>query len=297
MILLTAPRLAEAVPCPYLPGRRFAQEYFFAAKAAPEELGSLLRAGWRRFGRFYFRPGCPGCRSCVPLRVDAAALEPTASQRRVLRKGAGVSVSVAEPRPTDEAWEVYRRHGEGRFGKSPDREDFERSFFDDGVPSLAVEYRVEGSLAGLGFLDRTDDGLSSAYFAFDPDFSRYSLGTLSVFAEAALARRLGLEWYYLGYWVAGCRSMEYKGRFAPHQLYDWESGAWLDAEEWSGRQAEDVLEGDVGQVGREEPGALPAAEPAAPVRGDEKPEGTEDQDHRGEMEEEEAAGHRQGTGQ
>ena len=32
------------------------------------------------------------------------------------------------------------------------------------------------------------------------------------------AARRGLEHVYLGYYVAGCRSMEYKQRFRPNQL-------------------------------------------------------------------------------
>ena len=31
---------------------------------------------------------------------------------------------------------------------------------------------------------------------------------------------------YLGYYVEGCRSMEYKNRFRPCQLMDWDTGEW-----------------------------------------------------------------------
>ncbi|NNM67124.1 MAG: hypothetical protein HKM06_03815, partial [Spirochaetales bacterium] len=58
------PRLAEAVACPYLPGKSFVQRYFFASSLSESDLGSLLDSGWRHFGSFFFRPDCPSCQAC-----------------------------------------------------------------------------------------------------------------------------------------------------------------------------------------------------------------------------------------
>jgi arginine-tRNA-protein transferase len=73
-------------------------------------------------------------------------------------------------------------------------------------------------------VDHLDDALSSVYTFFDPDLPKRSLGTWAVLWQVAEARRLGLRWVYLGYWIEECRKMAYKGRFRPlERLAD---GVW-----------------------------------------------------------------------
>jgi len=115
------PREAPPVECPYLPERTFVQRYFFGVEADGAETGSLQAAGWRRFGSFFFRPDCPGCRACLPVRLDAAALTPTDSQRRVWRRNQDVEFAVAPLAYRDEYFEVYRQHSLTRFGKQANK--------------------------------------------------------------------------------------------------------------------------------------------------------------------------------
>jgi len=53
------------------------------------------------------------------------------------------------------------------------------------------------------------------YSFFEPDDGARSLGTLMILDHIARARRLGLPYVYLGYWVEGSRKMEYKAKFRP----------------------------------------------------------------------------------
>jgi arginine-tRNA-protein transferase len=100
-----------------------------------------------------------------------------------------------------------------------DEAAYVRSYIRSPVETVIVRYRTPaGRLVALSYLDVLPDGLSSVYFAFDPDESKRSLGVYSVFAEAAFARELGLRWYYLGFWVKDCRKMAYKANFRPYQL-------------------------------------------------------------------------------
>jgi len=244
MNFLSTLRNSAPVECPYLTKRLFVQECFFATDVTEHELGLLLNAGWRHFGKFFFRPACLGCRRCVPIRIDASRLTPTSSQRRVLSRGRTIRVDIVSPSPTEEAWEVYRAHSKGQFNKEANRRDFENTFYAKAVPTLQSEYRFDGKLIGLGFLDTAEEGISSVYFSFDPQWARYSLGVLSVFREAKLVRELGKSWYYMGYWVSGCASMDYKAKYRPHQLFNWESGVWHDGE--LGASDEKVLQNDVG---------------------------------------------------
>ena len=53
------------------------------------------------------------------------------------------------------------------------------------------------------------------YSFFDPDYADRSLGTFMILDHIARARKMGLPYVYLGYWVEGSRKMDYKRRFQP----------------------------------------------------------------------------------
>jgi arginine-tRNA-protein transferase len=67
--------------------------------------------------------------------------------------------------------------------------------------------------------------VSSVYFYFDPAESNRSLGNFGALVEIEYARRLKIPHWYLGFWVKGCRAMEYKANFKPHELLH-SDGVW-----------------------------------------------------------------------
>lgn len=223
----TSVRLSDPAECPYLPGRVFVQEYFLAQGLNPQEWGELLDQGWRRFGTYFFRPRCPDCQACTPLRLPAQELHITPSLKKIQKKNSDVEFGYAPLEPTQELYDLYRDHGEFRFGESSDPEDFLKTFFPPGAPALLTTYRLNGELAAAGFLDVSDRGLSSVYFLYARKFASRSLGTWSVVRETQLVRDLGLRSYYLGYWVPGNDRMAYKHRFRSRELFDWKSEKWI----------------------------------------------------------------------
>jgi arginine-tRNA-protein transferase len=79
---------------------------------------------------------------------------------------------------------------------------------------------------GVGLHDATPRALSAAFFFHDPDYAHLSLGTANVISLIEDART-GADgdhtgaprpYVYLGYRVAGCPSLQYKGNFRPHEL-------------------------------------------------------------------------------
>jgi arginyl-tRNA--protein-N-Asp/Glu arginylyltransferase len=75
----------------------------------------------------------------------------------------------------------------------------------------------KGELLAVALTDVLTDGLSMVYSFFDSAEAPRSLGTFMILDHIARARRMGLPYVYLGYWVQGSRKMDYKGRFLPQQ--------------------------------------------------------------------------------
>lgn len=228
MKLLSEPLVSEESECPYLRERRWRFSYFFATDVNGEELNYILSRGWRKFGLYYFRPECRGCRECVPIRLKTGELNATKSQRRVLRKCGDIRVEFRDLECRDEIYEIYRVHSLERFGKESNYDDFYSSFYSRSCPAIQSEYFIGDRLAGVGFLDVSTEALSSVYFIYHTDFLHYSPGTFSVLRETSFAASIGLKYYYLGYYVRNNGSMSYKNSFHINEKMDWLTGNWLN---------------------------------------------------------------------
>ncbi|RMF83076.1 MAG: arginyltransferase [Nitrospirae bacterium] len=225
--------LSAKSPCGYLPGRDSA-----AVVADPEApldgaaYATLLAYGFRRSGRLVYRPRCPGCRACVPVRIPVARFRPSRSQRRVWRRNRDLTVAVVPPRFRREHYDLFRRYQRDHHGDTmelarpgePPEAGYHRFLVASPVATEHHEYRLGGRLVGVGVVDRLPAALSSVYYFYDPEEGRRSLGTYSVLWEVAYARRLGLAHHYLGYWIEACAKMRYKQRFQPLEWFD--GAAW-----------------------------------------------------------------------
>ena len=227
-------------PCGYLPGRLALFRAFDAddprgtgTPMTGETYQRLMDAGFRRSGTFVYQPMCTGCRACVPVRVPVSRFAPSRTQRRVARRNEKLVVTVAPPMPTREKWELYDRYQREWHRKvESDREDidgFLMFLYHSPIESLEFEYRDPwGKLLGVGICDITPTSISSVYFYFDPREAWRSIGTFSAMYEIQWAAKMGLAWWYAGYWVSGCAGMEYKSRFRPLQKLDTD-GTWRES--------------------------------------------------------------------
>ncbi len=228
MLILQEPSLSDPAPCPYFSGKTAVNEYFFALQIEAEELDALLAQGWRKFGYYYFRPACTSCSACVPLRVPTAQFTPEKSWRRVIQRNAPVEAGFGPLRYSAEIFDIYREHSMDRFGMEASEEDFILSFYQQSCPAVQSEYYLGERLMAVGFLDRSSEALSSVYFIYRSEFSRFSPGNYSVIREIEYARSLGLAYYYLGYYIRENRRMAYKGRFRPNEIFSWTEKKWVE---------------------------------------------------------------------
>jgi arginine-tRNA-protein transferase len=221
--------IAPPSRCEYLPDEVARLAYVQVDRMTAAEYLEWLQVGWRRFGHVLFRPACPSCRKCQSLRVPVAAFEPHRTQRRVWKANLGsVSIAMGEPCPSPETRALYekfhRYQHEAKGWPAPEAEGGD-GFSPNPFPTEEWRYLVNGHLAGVGYVDVLPDALSAIYFFYDPDERRRSLGTFNVLSIIEEARRRALPWVYLGYYVEGCQSVEYKGRFMPNEVLR-PDGSW-----------------------------------------------------------------------
>lgn len=217
--------------CPYLPDK-VASLYFCNGLIAGQHYRALLDAGYRRNGMYLYRPVCATCQACEVIRVPLAQFRRSKSQRRVWNRCHGqFAVSVAKPSCSEERIALYDRYLAGQHGEAKHLETATQysAFLVESClaeHTFEMQYRHNGQLAAVGILDHVEDALSSVYFYFDPAYADFGLGTYSALLEITLAQQWGLEYYYLGYYIAGCRTMNYKNRFLPCELKRPDDAVW-----------------------------------------------------------------------
>ena len=227
--------------CPYLPDRTSSNRAFWADEIPPAVYQAFMDAGFRRSGKVVYQPICRGCRQCVSLRVPVATFKPSKSQRRTWRKNQDLTVTVGPATPDAERFALYRKyvtewHGKPAAADGTDADDDDASYesfvsflYDSPVRTREWQYRdPAGRLVGVGLCDVSDASLSSVYFYHDPTEAKRGIGTFGALYEIEECRRLGLPYYYLGYWVDGCPTMSYKAAYRPHQILQ-PDGAWRSA--------------------------------------------------------------------
>jgi len=221
--------LSPPEACPYLPERVTRMRYEIAFDLTPASYLTRLEAGWRRFGPMLFRHECPSCRRCQSLRIPVDTFRASASQRRVSKKNAAtVHVRIVTPATAPAKLDLFRRfHRHGAETKGwPAEAGHDLSLFTiNPFRTEEWDYYVDDRLVAVGYVDALPAGLSAIYFFHDPQDEKRSLGTFNILTMIETARARSLPYVYLGYYVEGCRSLEYKARFRPNEVLN-ERAEW-----------------------------------------------------------------------
>lgn len=221
--------------CGYLPNK-LAQSLI----ASPQHMidapiySGLIQQGFRRSGKFAYRPHCENCRECVPVRVIADEFIPNRSQKRAYKQHQHMEVIVMPVDFHEEHYALYAAYQRARHADdkadydNPEQDEIEqyRNFLcQTNVESVMVEFRENQKLKMVSVIDLVLDGISAVYTFYDASDSKASYGTYNILWQIEWTRHLNLPYLYLGYWIKDSRKMAYKKNFNPQEkLID---GEWV----------------------------------------------------------------------
>lgn len=225
-----------------------------------EQYDLLINKGFRRSGTFLYKPDMlRGCCRMYTIRTNYEMFKLTKEHKQTVNKfnkrigvvksdgfdlkrelnkmNDEMKVEFQECKFTREKYKLFVKYqnsihndyktSEGSFKRflcdSPFPENGE---IKDGcvVKYGAIHqcYYYKGKLIAIGFLDILPSGVSSIYFIYDPDFKDLTMGKISGLKEMILCDELGLDYYYLGYYIQDCPKMNYKRKFGGEFLNLWD---------------------------------------------------------------------------
>lgn len=213
--------------CSYLKDKEQITNYKVIDNCNKSYCQNLIERGYRRFGRMFFRPICESCTECQSIKIDIQNFKFSKSQRRVINKAKNITSIIRRPSLTKDHISLFEKYH--LFMKSKKEWSYKQitpehyfSSFVDGHNDFGYEvlYFHNDKLIGVDLIDILDNGISSIYFYYDPDYSEYSLGKLSLYQQIKFAQKSNKEWIYLGYYVKDCPSLSYKSHYKPYLTLD-----------------------------------------------------------------------------
>ena len=230
--------LSGPLPCPYLPDR-VERKLFTRLTGEPatdaEINATLTRAGFRRSHDIVYRPACPNCNACVPVRVPVRNFRPSRSLKRIAAANRALMLETVGTEVTSEQYRLFMAYQTARHPDSDmarmARTEFHNMLHEGEADTHIYQLRKDdGALIGGVITDHVNDGLSAVYSFFDPAEKRRSLGAQLILSLIGEAQRRNLSYVYLGYWISASRKMAYKARFRPLQALGPQGWDWIDGD-------------------------------------------------------------------
>ena len=82
-------------PCSYLKNKVAKAEIIETTSSCSEKnFTQLMKNGYRRSGKYTYKPICENCSSCVPIRIPVNDFQPNKIQKRTLKRGGKLLTSV-----------------------------------------------------------------------------------------------------------------------------------------------------------------------------------------------------------
>jgi len=211
----------SAVGCPYgLPFKAVYNQALF--DTIPDFVMDVyLASGYRRNSNIIYKMCCPGCKACVPVRIDPNEFRMNRNQRRVWKKNQDVTVEITPLACSEENLELLGKFLAARYpGRDSSPLDYYSGFFLNHITNtVEFRYRVGARLIGVAIVDLSPIWLNVVFFYFDPDEGKRSPGTFNILHLIDFCKQKRILFMYLGYWIKEVKAMSYKAKFKPHYIY------------------------------------------------------------------------------
>ena len=251
--------------CGYLPNKQA-----HSLIASPQYLidaqvySGLIQHGFRRSGKFAYRPHCENCIKCIPVRVVVQDFTSSRSQKRAYKQHQNLNAVILPVAFYEEHFALYTAYQDSRHPESRElkldtekienhhqeaREQYQNFLCETNVDSVLVEFRENNHLKMVSLIDIVQDGISAVYTFYEISNAKFhidnsnqdilsqdnlnncdtkkhnSYGTYSVLWQIKWAEKFKLPYLYLGYWIKNSQKMNYKQNFKPlEKLID---GEWV----------------------------------------------------------------------
>jgi len=209
--------------CSYIQGKEQTTHYKVIENCSTQNCQDLIERGFRRFGKMYFRPICGDCQECQSIKIDVENFVFSKSQKRIIKKAQHIKSYVQVPTLSQAHLDLFKKYHlhmkdkkEWSYNETTAEHYYQSFVTGHNEFGYEVLYFDEDKLIGVDLIDILDDGISSIYFYYDPDYNKYSLGKLSLYNQIKFAARSNKRWIYLGYYVEDCPSLSYKAEYTPY---------------------------------------------------------------------------------
>ena len=213
--------ISQIFPCSYLNGQ---QEQLLIIQEQTLDghlFERLLALGFRRSGNAIYKPRCPRCNACQPIRVPSALFQLSKRQKRTLAKNRDLHWRITSE-PNEQQYALYERYINQRHQDGPmypaTQSQYDHFLECHWLPPQFIEVYQGEKLLAVAVTDVLPNSLSAIYTYFDPDEEQRSLGSMLILIQCRLAKLMSKQFVYLGYQIDENRKMSYKRLYRPYQI-------------------------------------------------------------------------------
>jgi leucyl-tRNA---protein transferase len=222
--------ISQTFACSYISGQQEQLLIIQEETLDPLFFERLLALGFRRSGNAIYKPRCPSCNACQPIRLPVAEFQLSKRQKRTLKNNQDLHWRLVNT-PHDGQYALYQkyinmRHADGPMYPATEAQ-YEHFLACHWLPPSFIEVYQDDKLLAVAVTDVLPQSLSAIYTFFDPEEERRSLGALLILIQCRLAKLMGKQYLYLGYQIDENRKMNYKRLYRPYQILTengWQAG-------------------------------------------------------------------------